>query len=129
MTLPPAGDPEDPQGRSAPEPPAAAWDPGLQPERTRLAWQRTALAILGVGAVVARLMAGSSLVLALVVAGLILAGVCGVMILTIRRNRRVERRLRHDQILPDGLLHLIMTGLCGCVGLGALTYLIIAWSA
>ena len=60
-------------------------DPGLQPERTRLAWQRTALACAGVGVLLLHGVGGP---IGYIAAGIVLA--CAVGFATIGRRRRYE---------------------------------------
>jgi putative membrane protein len=86
------------------------FDPGLQPERTTLAWRRTVLS-LAVGAVVSFRLLPPVLGLwglAVGVAGLLLS--TATWILADRRARRVrEALLRSSGPLPGGGLPLLLT--------------------
>lgn len=64
-------------------------DPGLQPERTALAWRRTALALVLGGALITRLLADVDVTLAVVLGGAAMAGGCGLVVLSVGRYRRV----------------------------------------
>ncbi|WP_181019501.1 DUF202 domain-containing protein [Nonomuraea typhae] len=80
------------------------WDPGLQSERTRLAWVRTAVALStgGLGAAGLTLRAGSP---PAAVAGFALAALCGGVLLarTGVRFRRYQRALHGGRPLDAGL--------------------------
>lgn len=84
-------------------PPAGVFDPGLQPERTGLAWRRTGLA-LAVGSLVAlRVVPGPgdggwTLLPGLAGLGLALA----VLVLGERRYRQVHRSLTRAEPVPVG---------------------------
>ena len=95
------------------------WDPGLQNERTLLAWLRTGLAMVGAALIVARLIATRSPLL-----GLLLAAVAGVLgsaiACTVRgRYRTSARSLWAGTGLPDGRLPAlvvvlaVLTAACG----------------
>jgi putative membrane protein len=93
----------------SPEP----WDPGLQSERTRLAWVRAAatLAVGGIGAAGLTLRTGASPVAGVAFTA---AALCGGVLLTRTGTRftRVQRALHagaplHDQV--DGVLAWIGT--------------------
>jgi uncharacterized membrane protein YidH (DUF202 family) len=88
----------------------ALFDPGLQPERTALAWRRTALS-LAVGAVVSFRLLPPVLGLWSIgvgVAGLLLSA--ATWILAGRRARRVQRALLSSSgPLPGGGLPLLLT--------------------
>jgi uncharacterized membrane protein YidH (DUF202 family) len=88
----------------------ALFDPGLQPERTALAWRRTALT-LAVGAVVSFRLLPPVLglwAIALGVAGLLLSA--ATWILAGRRAHRVQNALLHSSgPLPGGGLPLLLT--------------------
>ncbi len=97
------------------------FDPGLQPERTRLAWQRTAASI-AVGALVyARVEADFLGPLSLLV------GLLGALLgLAIGHRSRARYRYTHLSLnagivrLPDGLLPLAVAGVVFGAGLLAL---------
>ena len=96
--------------------------PGLQPERTHLAWERSALGFLASGALLllrsrgplplARaLLAGAALVLALLVAGLGLRRAQQTRVPVLREGR---------EVLPDAGLEVLVTGFAtGAFALGA----------
>lgn len=104
-------------------------DPGLQPERTALAWRRTSLALVIATLVIARLTflsLGASTVVPSLLVG---AGALWVGILALRR-----RGVPHDDephftsMLPDGRLPLLVAAIAAalCLGelLGVLTQLL-----
>lgn len=82
--------------------PGRVWDPGLQSERTRLAWARTAAALAGggLGATVAALRGGVS---GLAVPAFVLAALCGGVLLarTGVRFRNVQRALHEGRPLDN----------------------------
>jgi uncharacterized membrane protein YidH (DUF202 family) len=95
------------------------WDPGLQLERTTLAWLRTTLAFIVGGIVVLRVIAHRNIVLASVGMALILPLAGFITWLSWRRHQRSEHRLRADAPLPDGVLPAAVATLgvlVGCVG-------------
>jgi uncharacterized membrane protein YidH (DUF202 family) len=78
------------------------WDPGLQNERTELAWQRTLLSGLAWGLLVARLLADVSLALA-ILTGVLATGTSATFAWTaMRRFRRDARALDVGGTLGDG---------------------------
>lgn len=101
------------------------WDSGLQPERTRLAWQRTSLALISAGLIVARIVGhhdpGSGIAIAAAVT--ILAGATGV--LSTQRYRRNNRRLSAEQPLPGGVVNLLMTGAFLVIAFGGLVFVLV----
>lgn len=91
----------------------SAWDPGVQNERTRLAWQRTILATLTIGLLVARLLMPHSPLVALVVGGgaVITSTILGVR--SSRRYRRNHQALHAGGLLEDGRAHVLLaTAVC-----------------
>lgn len=58
---------------SGPAEPLPPWDDGLQNERTTMAWVRTALALLGTGALVARQTGTTELAVSLLVVSVVAA--------------------------------------------------------
>lgn len=80
------------------------WDRGLQSERTRLAWVRTAVALATGGLGAAGLAARNGLPVP-VVAAFALSALCGgvLLIRTRARFRRVQAALHGGRPLDDGL--------------------------
>lgn len=95
------------------------WDPGLQPERTSLAWQRTSLAFLGLGLAVPRVAWPVLGAWSLLPAGVVLAAAVAVLVVSHRRYRQAHRVLTgghgrlHDGRLPllVALTALLLAGL------------------
>ncbi len=104
--------------------PERPWDPGLQNERTALAWLRTDLAGLGVALIVARLIAGRNLVLALalVTAAGTISALVGPSV--IRRYRTSALALTRQGTLPDGRLPALVAALTTLLGVSALGYVL-----
>ena len=94
-----------------------ARDPGLQVERTLLAWRRTTLALTIATLVVARLTVSSVGASALVPALLVGAGLLWEAVILVRRRGVSHAQEPYfDSMLPDGRLPLavalIAAGLC-----------------
>ena len=98
------------------------WDPGVQNERTRLAWQRTTLSGLTCSLLVARLLAEHSLLLAIAVG---LAAIFSSVALSWFSSRRYLKNrisLNSNRLLAGGRSQLVLTGLVLVTALGALGY-------
>lgn len=100
------------------------WDPGVQNERTRLAWQRTTLSVLAGNLIIARLVSTGSLVLGLTIgaAAAVVTGFLGY--LSIRRYRRANAQLHARSPIGDGWQNLLVVVLVLLSGVGGLTYVL-----
>lgn len=93
------------------------WDPGLQVERTSLAWTRTALALIGCGLLTVRVLATGTSTLAVVVAAVLLPVWAATMTAGGRRYQRARADLVRGAPLPDGLLGALVAGQAVLMGL------------
>ena len=105
---------------------APPWDSGLQNERTGLAWQRTMLAGLTCSLLVARLLAGVSIVIAVLIglAALLNTAVLGWM--AISRFRSHSHALHAERPLGDGRPQLLISVVVALTALGALMFALMA---
>lgn len=101
------------------------WDPGLQVERTALAWMRTCLSLVLVALVAFRFAAHHSLPLAIGLAGIIAPLGLTAMWLAWRRYRTSARRLAEGERLPGGLLALMMTVVTVLTGVLGAAYVLL----
>jgi len=90
-----------------------------QTERTRLAWSRSVLSLLGLALLEARVLAAVDVVTALVLIAATVAAAAAALVLIARRHPRVRPggRLRRD--LGGGLPALV-AALAGLIGVGLL---------
>ena len=104
----------------------APWDPGLQNERTGLAWQRTMLAGLTCSLLVARLLASISLFLSVMTGLLALLCTAGLSWLAIRRFRENNLAIHREEALGDGKANALLSMLVVMTALGGLLYVAVA---
>lgn len=100
------------------------WDPGLQNERTGLAWQRTMLSGLACSLLVARVLASVSVLLALAVGLLALLTTAGLGWVAIRRFRTNDAALRIGQPVSRGAPVLLLTVVVSATAVAALVYVV-----
>jgi len=106
----------------------SSFDPGLQVERTALAWRRTGLAVL-VGSLIGLRVLAPELGWGSVIAG-VAGSALGVTLLwaSARRHRRVVAALTgaDSNVLPGGALLVVVAMAVLLLGVCALTYLALA---
>jgi uncharacterized membrane protein YidH (DUF202 family) len=96
-------------------------DPGLQPERTRLAWRRTSLSIAVVALLTARLAIGAGTLGALVAA---MAGLGWIAVTAICFRHATDRYVRAAAPSAGGpALPMLALATVGYAGLGAILIL------
>ena len=105
---------------------SAPWDPGLQNERTGLAWQRTMLAGLTCSLLVARLLAEVSLALAALTGLVALLGTAGLGWIAIRRFRRNHDALHARRPVGDARPQLLISIVVTLTAVGALVFALLA---
>ena len=101
------------------------WDPGLQVERTTLAWLRTGLTFVVGLMVLLRLVAHRSAIAAVACAAVALPLAAVIAIASWRRHRAAERNLRAEEPLPDGVLQAAFTALALLAGAIGLVYVLL----
>ena len=104
----------------------APWDPGLQNERTGLAWQRTMLAGLTSSLLVARLLASISIFLSVTIGLLALLCTAGLGWMAIRRLRENNLAIHREEALGDGKANALLSMLVVMTALGGLLYVAVA---
>jgi uncharacterized membrane protein YidH (DUF202 family) len=101
------------------------WDPGLQLERTTLAWRRTVLSGYGASLLIGRLLLDRSPVTAVAMAACTTVLVAVIGARAALRHRTADARLRRDEELPDARLYVAVAGLILLVGVMALTTVVL----
>ena len=91
-------------------------DPGLQPERTALAWQRSALALAAATIVVGRLTFSAVGLVALLVVALGVAH-AAVIFATARRHYRVQTGDARTRMWPTGVHAALLSAQVAALGL------------
>jgi uncharacterized membrane protein YidH (DUF202 family) len=101
------------------------WDPGLQNERTGLAWQRTVLAGLTCSVLVARLLASVSVLLSVIIGLLALLCTAGLGYVAIRRFRLNNAAVHQEEALGDGKVNALTSLLVVLTAIGGLLYVVV----
>ncbi len=101
------------------------WDPGLQNERTGLAWQRTVLSGLACSLLISRLVATVSITLAVTAGLLAMLGAAALWWMSILQFRRNSLALHASRPIGGGLAPLLLAVLLSLTATTALVYVAI----
>jgi len=105
---------------------APPWDPGLQNERTGLAWQRTMLAGLVCSLLVARLLVEISVVVVSLNGLAALLGTAALGWIALRRFRRHADALQAERPIGDGRPQAVISAVVALTAVGALLFAVLA---
>lgn len=105
--------------------PIGHWDPGLQNERTTLAWRRTIASSYGASLLLGRILLDRAPALAVALAACSTVLLAAVGARAALRYRTADARLRQSQHLPDAKLSLVAAALTFVVGLMALATVVL----
>jgi uncharacterized membrane protein YidH (DUF202 family) len=105
---------------------APPWDPGLQNERTGLAWQRTMLAGLVCSLLVARLLVEISLLLAVATGLVALLATAALGWSALSRFRRHADALHAERPIGDGRPQAVISVVVALTAVGALLFAVLA---
>lgn len=100
-------------------------DPGLQPERTSLAWQRTTLACLACSLIIARLIFSPSPAIAILIAAMTVIVAAAVGWLSAIRYMINNHTWSADRLGTDARAVVGLTGLVMIIALGAAAYVVL----
>lgn len=100
-------------------------DPGLQNERTSLAWQRTTLAGLACALLIARLIFGNAPAVAIIIAAVAIIVAAALSWLSSLRYKINNATWHTDRLGTDGRTVAGLTLLVVIIGLGAASYILI----
>jgi len=84
------------------------WDPGLQPERTALAWRRSVLGILIGSVAMVRILPPAVGVWSLWIGIVGILASTALWVASAARIRRTDRALRTESALPGGVLPAVL---------------------
>ncbi|MFD7106013.1 DUF202 domain-containing protein [Streptomyces celluloflavus] len=115
-----------PRARPTEPAPPPPWDPGLQPERTALAWQRTALSQVTVALGLAHVTSHHSLPLTIALLLVALPLTAVLLHAVSRRTARTDHQLRSTTSLRQGRLPYALTALTVTTGIAALAFLVVS---
>lgn len=101
------------------------WDPGLQHERTGLAWQRTLLSGLTCALLVGRLLAGVWLPGALAIGIMALGGTAALGLLALHRFRHNGVALVSGRALADGRAPALVAAVVLATALAAAAFVLL----
>ena len=109
---------------AGPSDPSEVWDPGVQNERTSLAWTRSILSCFGCALLLARLAADTSWIVGAVIALAALALALAAVRVSARRYRQAASALAAGQPLPDGTLPAVIVALVVLIGVAAVVFIV-----
>ncbi|MCE7007526.1 DUF202 domain-containing protein [Kibdelosporangium philippinense] len=101
------------------------WDPGLQVERTALAWMRTCLSLIVVALIAFRFAAPKSLALALGLGAVVVPLALLALWLAWRRYKTNAANLAEGKRLPGALLPVTMTVVTALTGVLGFVYVVL----
>jgi len=109
---------------AGPSDPSEVWDPGVQNERTSLAWTRSILSCFGCALLLARLAADTSWIVGAVIALAALALALAAVRVSARRYRQAASARAARQPQPAGTQPPVNVALVVLIGVAAVVFIV-----